>query len=60
MTLKNTHLRRQHSGFEAQRTTQYASPQILSASLHLGIFERQPGKLRCLYYELQSTFFREE
>jgi len=38
--LKNAHLRRQDLRFELQRTTQYASAQILSPSLHLGIFER--------------------
>src|SRR3972149_9350472 len=39
--LKNAHLRRQDLKFELQRTTQYASAQISSPSLHLGIFERQ-------------------
>ena len=37
--LKNAHLRRQELKFEHQRTTQYASAQISSPSLHLGIFE---------------------
>ena len=37
--LKNAHLRRQDLKFELQRTTQYASAQISSPSLHLGIFE---------------------
>src|SRR3990170_4844931 len=42
LMLKNAHLRRQDLEFELQRTTQYASAQILSPSLHLGIFGRQP------------------
>src|SRR3990170_5038164 len=38
--LKNAHLRRQEKKFELQRTTQYASAQIFSPSLHLDIFEQ--------------------
>ena len=41
--MKNAHLRRQDLKFELQRTTQYASAQILSPSLHLGIFDHKPG-----------------
>src|SRR3972149_6012452 len=41
LTLKNAHLRRQEKKFGLQRTTQYASAQIFSPSLHLGIFEGQ-------------------
>src|SRR3989304_2871827 len=49
LTLKNAHLRRQELKFELQRTTQYASAQILIPSLHLDIFERQ------LFYYCHNT-----
>src|SRR3972149_1735540 len=45
--LKNAHLRRQDLKFELQRTTQYASAQISSPSLHLGICEHPLFNLCC-------------
>src|SRR3989304_5701763 len=50
-TLKNAHLRRQELIFELQRTTQYASAQILIPSLHLDIFERKLAIILCCLFE---------
>ena len=55
IVLKKAHLRRQEQKFELQRTTQYASAQIFTPSLHLDLFEHNRSAWSFLLGQNRNT-----